>query len=411
MTPRRRLRRWVGLVGLAGRRVVGRLRHSDRSRLVLSIGGVTLAIAFLVVVTSISLGLASQATIHGQGVDYWVTPESASASTMPVSVGGPSLGAVHSATDRIERIDGVRYATPVAVEVLELQRGQSTGYVVVLGVIASPGGAVAGLPMSPLTPGDPMYENGTYEGPRTGEIVLSEAASEVLNASRSDAVRVQRAASGNDTFRVVNVSAGTLSTGSGTVPVGLVHLAELQSVTSDPPRDTADQILVSTNARGVKSEIAGVYPSSNVVSGSGFSTQSFTESDLALAVALSAFLVALVVGVLFTATTLGLDVAADRPQYATLSAIGFSTASRTVVVTAQTLVVVGVGGLFGIALGAGGSVFANSILEARLGVSPALLHPLLVPYGVGVSLVIGLLAVPYLVWLTNSTDTLAQLNP
>lgn len=409
MSIRRNGRRWVGLVGIATRRLLGRLRAGNRARLLLSIGGVALAICFMLVVTSVSLGLATQSTVHGSDVDYWMTPESASASTMPVSVGGPEFGRVHEANDRIEDLDGVAYSTPVAVEMTRLHHGSSEAYVVLLGVIAGPDVRVAGLPAADLTRGDPFYANGSYDGPWTGEVVLSEAASTVLNVSASGANRTLRA-SADRQFTVVNVSEGSLSSGSGAVPVGLVHLSELQALTTDPPSDTADQILVSTDSRGVRSALEDVYPESNVAASSGFSVGSLASSELALAIALSAFLVAVIVGVLFAGTTLGLDVAADRAQFATLSAVGLSARSRGVVVATQTLVLVGIGGVVGVALGLAGAAVANAALQARIGTAAAVIHPALVPYGLGVALLIGALATPYLVWLTNRTDVLDQLR-
>lgn len=409
MSIRRSVRRWVGLIGLSICRLIGRLRGGNRARLLLSIGGVALAICFMLIVTSVSFGLATQSTVHGSDVDYWMTPESASASTMPVSVGGPEFGDVHAANDRIQSISGVAHSSPVAVELTRLGHGDSETYVVLLGVIAGPDVRVAGLPAAALAPGDPFYANGSYNGTWTGDLVLSEAAGDALNASTTGTTLTPHTDSDKQ-FTVVNVSAGTLSSGSGAVPVGLVHLSELQALTTNPPSDTADQILVSTNSRGVRSALADIYPESNVAASSGFSVGSLTSSELALAIALSAFLVALIVGVLFAGTTLGLDVAADRTQFATLAAVGVSTTGRGVVVATQTLVLVGIGGVIGVVMGVAGTVVANSILQSYVGTTAAVFHPALVPYGLGVALLIGVLAIPYLVWLTNRTNVLDQLK-
>jgi putative ABC transport system permease protein len=284
----------------------------------------------------------------------------------------------------------------------------------VLGVVASPGLSVAGLPSSELAPGDPHYANGTYTGEWTGEAVLSTGAAELLNASRNGTLNVVRGST-NRSFQVQNVTApgttGGMSSGVGNVPVVLVHLSELQAITGMTEGDTADQMLVATNTPNIRDRLATVYPNTVVVARSGVSTGSLTDSKLALAVGTTALIVALVVTGLFVATTMGLEVASDRQQYATLAAIGLSRRSRWLLVLAQLLFVTAAGGVIGVLLGAVGIVAVDKLALSILGTGGiAIGHPLLALYGIAVALAIGILAAPYLLWLSDRPAVLEELT-
>ncbi|WP_435102682.1 FtsX-like permease family protein [Halarchaeum sp. P4] len=400
--------RLLGLAGVGLRRLWGRLRSGNRRRVLLSVTGVALAIALLVVVSGISLGLASSNTVYGSGVDYWVVPESASASTMAIDVGSAQFGAVHPTAERIAGIDGVSSATPVRTSLVRLQSGNTSEYVVLLGVIPQAGVSVAGLSTGNLTPGDPYYANGSYNGTWTGDAALSEGAASLLNATNGSTLGV--AGQANASFTVVGVQRASASSGAGQVPVGLVHLAELQAITGGTASDTADQFVVATNTPAVKDDLAAVYPHSRVVANDQGSLAAIGTSKLALAIALTAFVVAIVIGTLFVGTALGLEVAADRSTYATLLALGLPARSLGVVVATQAVAVTLLGGLLGLLLGGGGVLAANALAQQYLTDSAIAAYPLVfVPYGLGTAVAVGLLATPYLVWLVTRTDVLDHL--
>lgn len=408
-------RQMAALVGLAGRRLVGRMRRGDRARIALSVFGVALAITFMVVVAGISVGLTTQSSVYGSDVDYWITPESSSSSAMPVSVGGPEFGAVHPTTERIRALDGVRYASPVKAELVQLHNADADQrqYVLLLGVIPAPDQEIGGLPVSALEPGDPYYADGSYEGPWTRELVLSDAAATLLDAEPGTTLSTTAsgaAETGSRTFTVTNVSRSSVESGTGPLPIGVVHLAELQTLTGGASQDSADRFLVKTNEPGVADELRDIYPQSRVVAQSGVGSGDVTASNLALAIALTAFAVALFVGALFVTTALGLEITAERAQYATLSALGLSTRSQSLVVVTQTLLVTLTGGLIGILLGYGGIALTNQLSVRYIGVQVAAATPLIALYALAVALGIGVLSSPYLVWLTSRTAPLQILD-
>ena len=398
------------LTGLAVARVLGRLRIAPQ-RVLLSLLGVALAIGLMVAVSGVSLGLASESVIESEGVDYWVVPEQASVESIAVSTGGLQLGDVHATSAEIAQDDRVEYATPVLLELVPV-RDRVTGertYVLVAGVVPQQGVEVWGLSMTPLEPGDPYYANGSYNGRFTGEAVMNDAAASLTNASAGETLSLDRET--NKTLRVKNISAGGVGTGGGTVPVLVMHLSELQSLTGATQGDTANQLLISTNDRSVQSALEGRYPGTSVVTRSGLSAQQVSSSNLPLAVAVSAFVSAVVVGVLFVTTLMGLEVSADRQQLSALVAMGYSNRSLSTLMTAETVVISVLGGVCGIGVGFLGILGANALGNRLFGLERvAVFQPVLAGYAIGVALLIGLVGAIYPVWLSRRGDVVEVLS-
>ena len=399
----KRLTRLRGTAGLAVTVVVRRFRHTAPRRIVYTALGVAFAVGMFVLVAGVGIGLATQGSAVGSNADYRIVPESESSATLPVSVGGPQLGSVHDVSDRLTARDDVRYASPVAVTLTELTHGDATEYVLVFGVVAHPEVTAGGLSAEPLTPGDPHYANGTYNGPKTNEMVVSAATADLLGATAGETVTVQAQ---GDTPRqttrmtVINVSAGSAA-GLDSVPIALVHLSELQAVTGDTDRDPADQLIVSAESPAVRDDLETLYDRTEVVT-RGSASDAGADADLALAIGGAALVVSLVVGSLFVATTVGLEIRRDRHLWVTLSALGFSAPSRALVVLAQTGLVTLAGGVIGIGLGRIGIAVANAGVSRYVDeTTVAVFRPDVALAGLGVAVGIVLVTAPYLLWLTG----------
>lgn len=403
------MRRAFALAKLGVAETLGRLRTAEARRLLLTALGVALAVALMVSVTGIAVGLASGSTVQSEGVDYWIVPEGGSVSSIAVSVEGPRLGAVHRTTAELRNDSRVDFATPVQLQILRYDAGNSSEYVLVAGIVAPEDDqSVLGLPTEALEPGDPHYADGSYDGRWTGEAVLSDAAAEVLEAEQGDSLQP---AGTNRSFRAVDVAQADLSSGVGPIPVMLVHLSELQTMTDTAAGDQADQILVSTNDPAVESRLEGLYPRTDVLTRSGVGGASLSTSNLPLAVAIAALLAAVSIGALFVATLMGLDVIDNRASIAARGAMGFSRRSQTIIVAAQVLTIAGVGGVAGTLLGIGGLAAINAGSQAAIGVgNVAQFHPALLAYGPLVAVGIGLLATPYPAWLARRTDIVEVLD-
>ncbi|WP_144905861.1 ABC transporter permease [Halobellus captivus] len=405
--------RYIGLLGIAVGRLVGRFRRGEGKQLAVSVLGVAIAIMLMVTVGGVALGLASQSAIQGDNVDYWIVPEDRTASSIAVSVDGPQLGGTHDITAELNTNPQIDYATPVLLRVVQLRAPASdtSEYIIVAGVVPDGGDReVLGVSTGALTPGDPFYANGTYDGRWTGEIVASEPAAELLSAEVGDSLTMPRQDS-NRSLHVENISTGSYNTGAGPLPIVVLHQSELQAITGATDGDPADQILVSTKSSDVRPELESLYPQSTVVSKGGFAEQSVSTSSLPVAVALTAVLTAVVVGTLFVATMMGLELHADRQRLAVLSAIGYRMRSQAFLVVAETFILTGIGTFVGVGLGLTGIAATNALATRYLGVqSVAIFDPVLVLTAGAVAVVIAAAASIYPVWLTRRTDVLEVLG-
>ncbi|MFW6436469.1 MAG: ABC transporter permease [Halococcoides sp.] len=400
---RERLHRWLrrrrALVGIGARRVAGQ----PSTRVLVTITGIAIAVALLVTVGGVSLGLAGGTVVADETVDYWIVPDGATARSVVVGVDGPRLGQAHGVAESIAEDDRIAYATPVQVTILPVSTGNRTEYAVLMGVIGPPDGETfETIPGAALSPGDPHYANGTYTGRRTGEAVVSGATAELLAVETGDAIGLR-----GDRFTVSAVNDEGLAGELATAPVVVVHLAELQSATGADEGDLADRILVRAHDRSVREAIATRYPGTDVVTGTGLGRDQLSEANLPLAMAIAATLTTLAVGVLFVATLMGLEVTDDRRQLAVLAAVGLSGRSRAWIVGTQTIVVAAIGGLAGVGLGIATIAAVNGVAARAVGLGRvALFDPLLIVVGLGVALAIGALAVVYPLWVARRTDPL-----
>lgn len=397
MRLRRAFVRWFGVLAVGGRRALARATDTDSGRFRLRVLGVAVAVALLVIVTGVGLGLATGATIYDDEVDYWIVPENAGQRSSLVATDGPQFGGVHDTTERLRATPDVDGATPVLAEVLRVESETGSEWVLVVGVVDGPGlDSVAGVETADLTDDDPHYADGSYDGPWTGEVVLSGGAASVLGVEHGDRLTV----ADNASFAVAAVDEGERSVGS--VPTAVVQLSELQVLTGADASDAADQFVVSTTSPGVRDELAGLYPSSRVQTRGELTAAATLDSGLPLALAATAFVVALVVGTLFVVTTAGLELVADRRELATLSAIGLSTPSQLGIVGTQTAVSTLLGGALGGAGGLVGIRVVNVVATRTVTTEPvAVSHPLLALYGVGVAALTALLALPFLYAVTH----------
>jgi len=408
---RRGSRSLPGVVGLGVRRVFGRLTGPTPGRTVVSVLGVAVAIAVLVVVTGLSLGLAGTATVEAEGVNYWIVPEEGETGMTPLAYEGARLGAVHDVAARIAEDSRVEYATPVAIQPLRLDDPGSDErrYVLAIGVVPSAGDrSIAGMSTGPLNDQYPYYAGGSYDGPWTGELVVSPAVADRLDVAVGDELD----AGGTDRqLRVVSVESDDPTVGAGEVPAVAMHLAELQTLTDTVEGDQADQILVVTDGSDLKDDLAATYPETSVVTRAGLFSVSATPTNLPFAMAVASGLVALGIGVAFVTTMMGLELTATRQSLAVLDAVGFSWWSVALLLVTETVTVVVLGGILGVALGAAGVAGLNAGVTDAVGLpGVATFEPVLIAYGLGIAVVVGVLSVGYPLYIAWRTRTLSELT-
>lgn len=391
-----RRHRWFGIAGIGVRRIVIRGVTDSRTRVFLSIFGVVIAVAMLLVVTGLAVGLAMETTVHGDNVDYVLTPASLVDEPVVAAPDNPQFADVHPTMETILDDEAVTGGTPVLLQVssMETSGGEHT-HVLIIGIVPEHAPeTVAGLPTTPLSNETAYHDSGEW----TGEAVISEAGATVLGIDTGAEVL---GPSGDRSYTITSVAEPRGADAIAGTPVALVHLGELQAEMGVAEHDQAHQFLIQASSPAAAERLETIYPGAHLSTQTGLTAGEVVESDLPLALSGTALVVAIITGVLFVTTAMGLEMMADRRQLQTLAAIGLSRRSRFTIVSTQTVLVVAIGGILGTLLGYAGITVLNSVVATQLPVAGVARSPWwLAPYGGVVAISIVLVTMPYLAYLT-----------
>jgi len=403
----RRHRRWTGLFSLTVSRWWQRATGTTAGRIVSTVAAVALTIAFLLVVTGIALSLADGGVTTTDDATVHITPEAQQTLSSVDGVEGPRLGATNERASTIRAHDGVAHASPVLIEAGRLEAGGDPQTVQLVGVV--PDGesrTVAGLPTDALEDGDPHYANGSYDGPRTGGIVLSRTAADRLGASASDDLTVS-----TSPRRATNFSVTAVSETDAGAPVALVHASELQSLSGAADGELADRMVIWGEPDAARSAAADAYPDASVAVTDTADPTALFDDGLAFATSVIALVVGVTICASFVATTMGMTVDEDRRTLAVLESVGVPARGRLAVIAISTGITTLVGSVVGVGLGAAGIAGVNAVASATVAPGAvAQFHPLFVPYGIAVAVLAGIVAVPYPLAVAARTSVLAEVG-
>ncbi len=407
----RRHSRWAGLIGLTLSRWWQRATGTTAGRIVSTVAAVALTIAFLLIVTGIALALADGGVTGTDDATVRITPEEQSTLSSVDGVEGPRLGATNERARTIRAHDGVAHASPVLIETGRLEASDGDPQTVrLVGVVPDDEPrTVAGLPTNQLEAGDPHYANGSYDGPRAGEIVLSRTAADRLGASAGDKLTVSQESTRSTEFSVTAV-ADTEDDETG-APVALVHASEFQSLSGAADGELADRVVVWGEPDAARSAATDAYPDASVAVAGTTDPTALFEDGLAFATSVIALIVGVTICASFVATTMGMTVDEDRRTLAVLESIGIATRGRLAVIAISTGITTLVGSVVGVGLGAAGIAGVNAVASATVAPGAvAQFHPLFVPYGIAVALLSGLVAVPYPLVVAARMSVLAEVG-
>ncbi|MDS0475439.1 FtsX-like permease family protein [Natrinema sp. 1APR25-10V2] len=405
--------RWSGLVRLTIARWWQRATRTTTGRIVSTVGAVALTIALLVVVTGVALALADGGVTGDDDAAVAITPEESGTLSSVDGVEGPRLGATNERAAAIRSNDGVDHASPALVETVRLESSSGEARTVrLVGVVPDEEPrTVAGLSTAGLESGDPHYANGTYDGPRTGEIVLSETAAERLGAETGDELPVSTGPTRSSSPSVTVTAVADGGAGGTDAPVALVHLSELQSLSRSTDGGLADRILIWGEPSAAQSAAADTYPDAAVEVAGTTDPSSLFDDGLAFATSVIALVVGVTICASFVATTMGMTVDEDRRTLAVLESVGVPTHGRLAIVAVSTGITTLVGALVGVGLGAAGIVGVNAVAGATVAPGAvAQFHPVFVPYAIAVALFSGLVAVPYPLAVAARTSVLEEVG-
>jgi len=403
----RRRRRWTGLFSLTVSRWWQRATGTTAGRIVSTVAAVALTIAFLLVVTGIALSLADGGVTTTDDATVHITPEAQQTLSSVDGVEGPRLGKTNERASTIRAHDGVAHASPVLIEVGRLEAGGDPQTVQLVGVV--PDGesrTVSGLSTDALEDGDPHYANGSYDGPRTGGIVLSRIAADRLGASAGDDLTVS-----TSPRRATNFSVTAVSETDGGAPVALVHASELQSLSGAADGELADRMVIWGEPDAARSAAADAYPDASVAVTDTADPTALFDDGLAFATSVIALVVGVTICASFVATTMGMTVDEDRRTLAVLESVGVPARGRLAVIAISTGITTLVGSVVGVGLGAAGIAGVNAVASATVAPGAvAQFHPLFVPYGIAVAVLAGIVAVPYPLAVAARTSVLAEVG-
>jgi len=350
MTPRP-LARARAIVGLAG----AQLAH-DRTRTILAVVGIVIAVLATTILASVGLGVVAtgEQMFERADRDLWVT--AGATRITPGGIGGleTPLVEAHAIADRIDRRSDVQTAVPMSFQTVYV--GRDPGDLeTVIGV-----GAPASGPSVEITRGegfttsDRHYANGTYSGPMSNAVVLDNRTATRLNVSVGDQVHVGGTIAGarERTFTVVGISPTYRTFLGGSTAI--FHLSELQEITGSAATDGASFITVAlvdgADPETVAAEIERERPDLTVRTNGEQLRSILEEQALVLASGVVMIVLAVVAGIALTTNLMLGHVDRQRYELAALQALGTSTGTLVAIVAVEALVLGLVGGLAGVAL-------------------------------------------------------------
>jgi len=358
----------IGVVGVA----VRQLRY-DRTRAVLVVLGIALAALAVMVLGSVGLGVVEtgQAKFDQSGRDLWITGG-------PVSLGpgrsgglGTGITDAHRLRDELAAREDVDTAAPLAFRTVYVSNDGRRFETVIGAGAPAVDDAVRITEGRGFTSGDPHYDNGTYEGPMTREVVIDPRTASLLGVGVNDTLYVGgtvRSAGGNE-FRVVGVSP-TFSNFLGS-PTVVLHLSELQTVTGTTGTDAATLVTVDlvegADVARAEREIAARYPGYEVRTNREQLRATLREQAVLVASGTSLVVFAVVAGIAVTLNVLVSYVYQRRRELAALKAVGLSTRTLVAVTLLQALTLGVLGGAVGSLLTVLSVPVLNAIAAALVG--------------------------------------------
>lgn len=391
---------------------------SARSRLLLAVLGVAVAVLLVTLMTGLGYGVTQAGTDALTYIDQDIWASAGPLQLAPSQVGSVenSLVDAHGQAAAVESDPAVDTAEALAFQSVYIGTGtEEFDTVIGVGITGNGSGVGLGGDAGVFDSGDVHYANGTYTGPMTNTVVLNTALAERLNVSTGDTVRIGGTIldARQNEFTVVAVDR-RFSVFLG-APTAVVHLSELQTVAGTSGSDRGSLIGVRlTPDADVDATLQRLQQEHTELT---FRTQRqqfrsvFENQGAILASVVTLVVLAVTIGVALVANTLGLVVYQQRGALSALRALGFRARSLVLAVVLQGIIVSAVGvatGLVAAPLIAGG---INDIVENLVGFAALIkLPPFVYLTGAGVGLVIGLTGAAVAGWRVAATNPIVTLR-
>lgn len=407
-----RLAKLRAVVGIA----TEQLRH-DRTRTVLAIIGVTLAVLAATLLGSVGYGVIAtgEEKFDTAGRDLWIT--GGPVQITPGAAGGfqSSIHDSHTVSQQIEERETVQTAVPMLFQTVYLGNSSSSLNTVVAVGVPSSGGAT-------ITAGDGFsrtdrahYANGNYSGPPLEEVIVDQRIASQYGLSVNESVHIGGTVAGarQTNYTVVGVSP-TFSRFLGTSTVA-VPLSELQTMTGAARTDRATFITVSlrpdANVSAVEADLEQAYPTYDIRTNREQLQAVLAEQIVVIASGVTLVVLAILAGLVLTINLLALLVYQQRESLAALRSMGVSTTTLAGVVGSQGLILGILGGGLGLILTPAVAALLNRAAMAIVGFEGLVRTPDIVfAIGAVIAVVIGTLSAIAAGWQVARVNPLEHLG-
>jgi putative ABC transport system permease protein len=395
---------------------LAQLRHYP-GRTALAALGVALAVLLMTLMGGLTEGATTAGTDALEWIDrdLWMT--TGNLELAPGAVGGVrnQISDSHSVMRGVTAREDVDSAGALSFQSVYASRtGEEGSFRTVVGVggVTTGSESLVSVRSGPgFSGGDTHYANGSYDGPRSDEIVLDEGTAAALNVSINDTIHVGGTIENAREYRVVGVSP-TFSTFLGTETVTM-GLSELQALTGETASDPASIIAVTVadgaDPVAVKAALESEYDLE--VRTNREQLRAFVGSNAGFVAGVAAMsIVAVISGIALVINVLGTLVAHQRQELAALRAVGVSTPTLVGTVLGQGFGI----GLLGSAVGVGVAPIAaralNAIVADLTGFTELVRTPLWVlAGGAGLAVLMGTLGAAIAAWRVVRVDPLGHL--
>ena len=301
----------------------------NRVRLLVSVGGVALALTLTIALEAIFAGVANQLTVYVDraGADVWVAQAGVRnlhmvASWLPASV-----------TDEVRAVDGVAEATPILYATDTIAAGEERAVAYVIGL---PADAAMGGPWN-------VVEGSDRVGP--GEVIVDRGFADRSGVSIGDRITVL-----GGEARVVGLSDGTASLVNSVAFVSFEDFAAMRGGTP-----VVSFVLVKVSAGASPDRVAAGLER-DVADVTAQTREAFAVEERRLVMDMSADVIAIMnavgfaVGLAVVALTVYVATLARRPEYGALKALGAPNRFLYGVVLSQAFLSVVLGFAVGLAI-------------------------------------------------------------
>jgi len=403
-------------LGGAIKLAVAQLRYYRVRTILCAIG---VAVAVLATITLIALGTsvleAGPTALESIGGEVWVTPTSLSFA--PGAVGGldTTLENTHERTSAIEQRENVAAARGLHFQTVYVGTQQGDYQTLVGTGITGDGRPFDIDAGETFSSGDIHYANGSYDGPRTNEVLIDPQTANQLGVSVGDKIHVGGTivAADENTFTVVGIT-DDISGYIGS-PTVLLHLAELQAVTASTRTDPGSAIVVAieddVTSEAVRDSLTETYPELTVRTTDEQFAAVLGDQAGVIAGASAILLFAVTGGIAVVANVFGMLVFQQRRQLAALQATGVTGRTLLTGVVIQGANVGLLGGLLATTLAVPTVISVNWIVESATGFENLITLPGWA-IGSGLALAVGVGTMGALIagWLVLRVPTLENLD-